>query len=74
MHWEKEKGIYQLITKADNYNDMYGFYIVPDDYVKGKYNVLLSVKFQIIQLPYHKMELEEAKSYVKTFIEKIKTL
>lgn len=43
-------------------------------YEKEKYNVLLSVKFQIVQLPYHKMELEEAKSYVKTFIEKIKTL
>lgn len=25
MHWEKEEGIYKLITKADNYNDMYGF-------------------------------------------------
>ena len=74
MKWEKEKGIYKLITKADNYNDMYGFYIVPDDYEKEKYNVLLSIKFQIIKMPYHKMELEEAKSYVKTFIEKIKTL
>lgn len=74
MKWEKEKDFYKLITKADNYDDMYGFYIVPDDYEKGKYNVLLSVKFQIVQLPYHKMELEEAKSYVETFIEKIKTL